>query len=147
MPLEVRVRPGSLLGAQLPAACQFYFTPLGLLIDLIVKALAPALPDDAVAGQYGDAMIMQFTGSNPITGRRFLENEPHVGGWGASPGRDGQDGMIWTCSGSFRDMPVEIFESKFPARIRTYAFRADSGGAGRWRGGCGIVPRVRDGDR
>jgi N-methylhydantoinase B len=138
-PLSVHVREGSILGAQLPAACQFYFTPLSLMVDLIVRALAPAVPEAAVAGHYGDCMIMQFTGTDPLSGERFLENEPHVGGWGASQARDGQDGMINSLSGNFRDMPIEIFESKFPAKIRKYAFRPDSGGPGEWRGGSGIV--------
>ncbi len=138
-PLEVLTRPGSILDARPPAACQFYFTPLGLMIDLVASALAPVLPDAAPAAHYGDGMVFQFTGVDPRTGELFLDNEPHVGGWGASQGRDGQDGMIWTLSGNFHDMPIEVFESKFPARITDYSFRRDSAGPGRWRGGSGIV--------
>ena len=138
-PLEVRTKPGSILDARSPAACQFYFTPLGLMIDLVCSALSPALAETVPAAHYGDGMIFQFTGINPPTGELFLENEPHVGGWGASLGRDGEDGMIWTLSGNFHDMPIEVFESKFPARIIDYGFRRDSAGAGRWRGGSGIV--------
>jgi N-methylhydantoinase B len=136
--LDVVVRPGSILGAQEPSPCQFYFTPLGLLVDLIIKALSPAMPEVAAAGHYGDGMILQFSGTDPRTGRLFIENEPHIGGWGGSPGVDGADGMIWALSGAFRDMPIEIFETKFPARVLAYRFRADSGGPGRWRGGSGI---------
>jgi N-methylhydantoinase B len=84
-------------------------------------------------------MIMQLDGTDPVTGARFLENEPHVGGWGASRGQDGEHGMIWQASGNFHDMPIEVFESKFPARITDYGFRTDSCGAGEWRGGCGII--------
>ena len=139
LPLEVSTRPGSILDARSPAACQFYFTPLGLMIDLICSALSPALADTVPAAHYGDGMIFQFTGINPRTDEMFLDNEPHVGGWGASRGRDGQDGMIWTLSGNFHDMPIEVFESKFPARITDYGFRQDSAGPGRWRGGNGII--------
>ena len=138
-PLEVRTRPGSILAARSPAACQFYFTPLGLMIDLICLALSPALPDTIPAAHYGDGMIFQFTGINPRTNGLFLDNEPHVGGWGASQGRDGEDGMIWTLSGNFHDMPIEVFESKFPARITDYGYRQDSAGPGQWRGGNGII--------
>lgn len=138
-PLEVVTRPGSILDARPPAACQFYFTPLGLMIDLVASALAPVLPYAAPAAHYGDGMVFQFTGTDPRTGELFLDNEPHVGGWGASRGQDGQDGMIWTLSGNFHDMPIEVFESKFPARITDYSFRRDSAGPGRWRGGSGIV--------
>ena len=138
-PLEVRTRAGSILDARPPAACQFSFTPLGLMIDLIASALAPVLPDTVPAAHYGDGMIFQFTGTHPRTGDLFLDNEPHVGGWGASQGRDGEDGMIWTLSGNFHDMPIEVFESKFPARITDYTYRQDSAVAGRWRGGNGII--------
>ena len=116
-PLEVLTKPGSILDARAPAASQFYFTPLGLMIDLICSALSPTLPDTVPAAHYGDGMVFQFTGINPRTNELFLDNEPHVGGWGASEGRDGEDGMIWTLSGNFHDMPIEVFESKFPALI------------------------------
>lgn len=55
-PLEVITRPGSILHARSPAACQFYFTPLGLMIDLICSALAPALPG-AVSPAVSPALI------------------------------------------------------------------------------------------
>ena len=47
--------------------------------------------------------------------------------------------MIWTLSGNFHDMPIEVFESKFPARITDYSYRQDSTGPGQWRGGNGII--------
>lgn len=142
-PLGVITRPGSILHARSPSACQFYFTPLGLMIDLICAALAPALPETVPAAHYGDGMIFQFTGVHPRTNTLFLDNEPHVGGWGASSGRDGEDGMIWTLSGNFHDMPIEVFESKFPARVTEYGYRQDSAGAGKWRGGNGIIREYR----
>ena len=88
-------------------------------------------------------MIFQFTGISPRTGELFLSNEPHVGGWGAPQGRDGEDGMIWTLSGNFHDMPIEVFESKFPAHITEYDYRQDSAGPGRWREGNGIIREYR----
>lgn len=136
--LTVEVRENSMLAAEEPAPCQFYLTPLGMLVDLIVKALSPAVPSASAAGHYGDGMILQFSGTDPRTGRRFIENEPHVGGWGGSAVADGADGMIWALSGAFRDMPIEVFETKFPARITHYGFRPDTGGEGELRGGSGI---------
>lgn len=137
--LSVRVRPRSLLAAEEPAPCQWYFTPLGLLIDLVVKALAEALPKQAAAASYGDSMIIGMSGLDPRTGRPWLDLEPTVGGWGAWDGSDGQDGLINNVNGSLKDLPIEVFETKFPMRLRHYGFRTDSGGAGRWRGGNGIV--------
>ena len=81
-------------------------------------------------------MVFQFTGINPRTNELFLDNEPHVGGWGALQGRDGENGMIWTLSGNFHDMPIEVFESKFPARTTDYSYRPDLANGG---GGNGII--------
>jgi N-methylhydantoinase B len=137
--LKVDVRKGSLLAAEDPAPCQWYFTPLGLLIDLVVKALAPALPERAAAASYGDSMVIGMSGDDPRTGSPWLDLEPTVGGWGAWQGNDGQDGLINNVNGSLKDLPIEVFETKFPMRLTEYGFRPDSGGAGRWRGGNGIV--------
>src|SRR5204863_137718 len=52
---------------------------------------------------------------------------------------DGEDGLINNVNGGFKDYPVEVFEVKYPALIRRYAFRPDTGGAGRFRGGCGVL--------
>jgi N-methylhydantoinase B len=137
--LSVRVRKGSLLAAEDPAPCQWYFTPLGLLIDLVVKALADVLPEQAAAASYGDSMVISMSGMDPRTGRPWLDLEPTVGGWGAWQGSDGQDGLINNVNGSLKDLPIEVFETKFPMRLTEYGFRQNSGGAGRWRGGNGIV--------
>ncbi|MFD7733817.1 hydantoinase B/oxoprolinase family protein [Kitasatospora phosalacinea] len=142
-PLEVLTRPGTMLAAVEPAACQYYYSHLGLLIDLVVKALAPAVPDRAAAASYGDSMIVQFTGTDPRTGRLFVSQEATVGGWGAWEGGDGETCLINNVNGSLRDMPVEVLETLFPVRVERYAVRDDSGGAGRWRGGDGAVREYR----
>ncbi len=137
--LSVAVRPGSVLGAQEPSPCQWYFTPLGLLIDLVVKALADVLPDRAAGASYGDSMIVSLSGMDPRNGRPWLDLEPTVGGWGGWQGSDGESGLINNVNGSLKDLPIEVFETKYPMRLTHYGFRADSGGAGRWRGGNGII--------
>ena len=139
-PLDVVVRPGSLLAAEAPAPCQWYFTPLGLLIDLVVKALADVLPDQAAGASYGDSMVVAIAGLDPRNGDQpWLLYEPTVGGWGAWNGSDGQDGLINNVNGSLKDMAIEVLETKYPVRMLRYAFRTDSGGAGQWRGAaaCG----------
>ena len=138
-PLEVRVRQGSMLAAKEPSPCAWYFSGLGLLIDLVIKALAPALPERAVGAHYGDSMVTMLSGFDDDTGKRFLDIEPHPGGWGAWQGSDGESGLINSVNGSVKDLPIEVQESKFPMRISHYGLRTDSGGPGQWQGGCGIV--------
>jgi N-methylhydantoinase B len=140
--LDVSAPEGSIFAAQEPAACQWYFTPLGLLIDLVVTALAPALPDKVAAAHFGDSMVAYLAGRDPRRGGQpFLHVMPHAGGWGAFEGADGEDGLINNVNGAFKDYPVEIFEVKYPAMIRGYGFRPDTGGPGRFRGGCGLYRR------
>lgn len=140
VPLEVDVRDGSMLGAREPAACQYYYSSLGMLIDLVVKALAPAMPEQVAAASYGDSMIVQFAGElNPRTGEPFVTLEATVGGWGAWQGSDGETALINNVNGSLRDLPIEVVETLYPVRVNEYRIRHGSGGAGRWRGGDGVV--------
>jgi N-methylhydantoinase B len=111
---------------------------LGLLIDLVVKALAPALPERVAAASYGDSMVIGIEGKDPRNGGRFMVYEPTVGGWGAWRGGDGQSALINNVNGCLKDVPIEVAETKYPVWVRRYAIRRDSGGAGQWRGGNGV---------
>lgn len=137
--LDVNAPEGSIFAAKEPAACQWYFSSLGLLIDLVVTALAPALPGKVAAAHFGDSMVAYLSGRDPRRDDEpFLYVMPHAGGWGGFEGGDGEDGLINNVNGGFKDYPVEIFETKYPALIRRYGFRTDTGGPGRFRGGCGL---------
>jgi N-methylhydantoinase B len=137
--LTVKAPDGSIFKAQEPAPCQWYFTPQGLLIDLFVKALAPATPDEVAGAHYGDSMVIWFDGTDPRKGNtRFLALEANPGGWGAYSTGDGQDALINVVNGPFKDLPVEVYENKYPIMIREYGIRPDTGGPGRYRGGCGV---------
>ncbi len=137
-PLTVTAPKKTIFSAEEPAACGWYFSSLGLLIDLVIKALAPALPDKAAGAHYGDSMVITVAGQDPRNDDEFyLMIEPTTGGWGASSGRDGESSLINNVNGSFKDIPVEIFECKYPLRIRSYGIRIDSGGVGEFRGGNG----------
>jgi N-methylhydantoinase B len=137
--LDVNAPEGSIFVAQEPAACQWYFSSLGLLIDLVVTALSPVLQDQVAAAHFGDSMVLFLSGKDPRrNGQPFLYVMPHAGGWGGFEGGDGEDGLINNVNGGFKDYPVEVFEVKYPALIRGYGFRPDTGGPGRFRGGCGL---------
>jgi N-methylhydantoinase B len=137
--LQVKVRDGSVFGALPPAACQWYFSHLGLLIDLVAKALAPAMPQAVAAASHGDSMLVQVAGTDPRTRRGYVSLEATLGGWGGWDGSDGQSALINNVNGSLKDIPVEVFETRYPFRIREYAIRPDTGGAGKWRGGNGVI--------
>jgi N-methylhydantoinase B len=60
------------------------------------------------------------------------------GGMGARPDADGIDG-IHTHMTNTLNTPIETMERYFPIRVTRYEFARDTGGAGRFRGGCGLV--------
>jgi N-methylhydantoinase B len=135
-PLDVIVEPGTIFAAENPAACQFYFSPLGLLIDLLGTALAPVIPDRVAAAHFGDSMVVGMT----IRGAVYkIHTQANSGGWGGSQGRDGESALINNVNGGLKSIPCEVAESVFPMRIDRYALRVDSGGPGQWRGGLGTV--------
>lgn len=136
--LDVKAPEGTIFHAQEPAACSWYFSSLGLLIDMVVRALAPAMPERAAAAHYGDSMVTIFSGNDTRNDDAFfVAVEANCGGWGAWDGHDGQDCLINNVNGSFRDYPIEVFEHRYPMRIKTYGIRTNSGGSGAFRGGNG----------
>lgn len=147
--LHVRVPERSVFDAREPAPMQWYYTPLGLLIDLVLKALAPVLPDRVAAAHFGDSMIVSFHGTRQLcadggtTGEDFVVIDAESGGWGAFAGGDGQDCMINVINGDFKNLPIEFVEHAFPLAVEAYAMRQDSEGAGRWRGGLGVSKTFR----
>ena len=136
--LEVTAPQGSIFKAEEPAACQWYFSSLGLLIDAFVKALSPAIKDLSAAAHYGDSMVIFIGGVDTRNNFPFLSVEPTCGGWGGFPESDGADALINNVNGGFKDLPIEVFENKYPVSIFNYGFRKDSGGTGKFRGGCGL---------
>jgi N-methylhydantoinase B len=138
-PLRVLIPPRSVLAAEEPAPTARYYVPINLLIELGLRALAPALPDRVPAGAYGDQMPTIAFGTSPETGRLFIQGDLNAGGTGARPAYDGESAMIIFAGSTARNNPVEVVESRVPTmRIRRYGLRADSGGAGKYRGGLGI---------
>ncbi|GMA60963.1 hypothetical protein GCM10025859_14030 [Alicyclobacillus fastidiosus] len=82
---------------------------------------------------------MTFAGHDPKTDGPFLSVEATAGGWGGFSKRDGQNGLINNVNGDFKNMPIEVFETKYPIKVTSYALRQDSGGPGQKRGGTGVI--------
>lgn len=141
-PVKVSVPRGCFLHAEEPAACGNYAASAVLLMDLVMRSLADALPSRVCAGQYGDTiseLVWEGTGS---AGARFL-GEAHAGGWGAGQGYRGADGLIDLTNGQFKNFSVELLESRYPLVVEEYGYRRGSGGRGAFRGGNGIVRHYR----
>ena len=137
--MDIVVPKRTIFSAEEPAACGWYFTSLGLLIDLIIKALSPVLKEQSAAAHYGDSMVITVAGQDDKTKSSFLYVEPTAGGWGAFSENDGQSGLINNSNGDFKNLPVEVLEGKYPLKVNSYGLRKNSGGAGKTRGGLGVI--------
>jgi N-methylhydantoinase B len=139
-PLRVVVPEGCLLDAQRPSPTLLAFVPLELLVDLVRKALAPAIPQKVTAADYGRCCVMHAAGRSPRDGSFIIIADTEGGGWGAKPFADGENALLF---GDIRVIPVEVMEHKYPVLLEQYTLREDSGGPGRFRGGLGIVRDYR----
>lgn len=140
--MHVKIPDDCMFNAREPYACAWYFTGLGLLADLMITCLSEAMPERATAAHYGDSMVASFFEIDPKK-RQWLTVEATAGGWGGTNGADGESALINLVNGGFRNMPAEVYETKFPVRIEEFSIRPDTGGPGRWRGGNGVVRSYR----
>jgi N-methylhydantoinase B len=107
------------------------------IIDVVIGALAPALPDKAVGAANGANSMAIFAGTDPDTGRPYVYLETLGGGFGGRNDRDGKDGVQVHITNT-SNLPVEAIEMEYPLLVEEYGLIEDSGGAGTWRGGMGL---------
>ncbi len=141
-PLHINVPPRSILAAEEPAPTQRAATPLGLVIDMFIRALADAVPERVAANQCADPMNVYLTGTDPRNGRRFIGGEALGIGWGGHADGDGESALINYGGGDLKNFPVETLEQRYPLKIRRFELEPDSGGPGRYRGGLAEVREI-----
>lgn len=106
-------------------------------IDVVLGALAQALPEKVVAAGNGANVSAVFAGNDPGSGRPYVYLETLAGGMGGRFAKDGKDGVQVGITNT-SNLPVEAIEMEYPLRVHAYGFIEDSGGAGRHRGGVGL---------
>lgn len=135
-PVTVRVPEGSLLNPLAPAAVVAGNVETSQrVVDALFGAFAQIAPQQVPAASQGTMNNITFGGSS--AGETFAYYETLGGGMGARPGADGLSAVHVHMSNT-RNTPVEALEMELPVRIRRYALRHGSGGAGRYRGGDGL---------
>ena len=138
-PLSVIAPDGTLFTARRPAPTSTYWESGGFVIDLVWKALAPHVPDRLPAGSFLSVCATILKTEEPETGELSLLVEPLAGGWGAGCGKDGESGQFCPGNGDTYNIPIEVTERRHRVRVRRYGFHTEDGGAGRYRGGKGVV--------
>src|SRR5690348_11557523 len=111
------------------------------IVDVLLRALAKAMPERVPAGSSGTMNNLTIGGIDERTGESFAYYETIAGGMGARPDRPGVSGVHTHMTNSL-NTPAEALEYAYPLRVRRYALRSGSGGAGRYCGGDGIVREI-----
>ena len=154
-PVRVEAKPGTVVWANPGKPVTLATNHCGQeIIEAIVKALAPACPDRAMAG-WGRRFRIAIQGRDPrgaapganAPGASAPGGKPFIWhffqarpGGGASPAGDGWPGAgEWQAAGGIKFGSLEVTEVRFPLFFRRHEFRPDSGGAGKFRGGPGGV--------
>jgi N-methylhydantoinase B len=155
-PLEVVCPEGTVFTATRPAPVSTYWETGAYAVDLLWKALFPALSDRLTAGHFlsicgtivsgkaADNREIDRSAGGRVDGPRpFILVEPQAGGWGAGAGKDGESGLVAVGDGETYTIPVEVCESRYPLLVEGYAFDVTGRGAGKFRGGFGLRREYR----
>lgn len=135
-PMKFNVPDGSLLAARYPTPVGGYLEVVGRVLDVVFGALAQAIPQRTPAASFGTTGVTTVGGRHPLTGRYYVAVFPYPGGYGAYQGGDGLvHGVTPQSMANF--MSIEMSEHRYPLRFHSFALRENSGGAGKFRGGCG----------
>lgn len=133
--IHVSMPKGSLLNPNFPAPLGCRTHTLSRQFDVLGGALSKNAPEMATAAGYGSSPYFFYTGTDR-NGRYFQLMEISFGGIPGRPIGDGMDGHAWWPL--FENIPTEYLESYYPLIVEKYTTVADSGGAGKHRGGNGI---------
>jgi N-methylhydantoinase B len=135
--IEIRAPSGSVANAEFPAPVVYANHEMSHRVaDMIMGALVNFLPEQVMACSQGTSAILTLGGVDPRNGRHYVSYETIKGGFGARPNKDGINCVASGISNTM-NTPVEVLEMAFPVRVERYEVNPDSGGAGRYRGGCG----------
>jgi len=136
-PIRVVAPEGTVVNARPPAPVVGRMAIAHTIANALFAALAPAVPERVPAAYYGMSNVHVLAGeSGGPNDWIFVDIE--VGGWGARPGKDGLDCYSQGVH-NLANTPIEMVEATYPLRFRRYELVADSGGAGRFRGGLGVA--------
>ncbi len=139
--VTVTAEPGSVVHPTTPAPVAARGLTAMRATEAIWGALASMLPGKVFAcgaqGDFGVTIAGYDQSQMPFVLLEFL-----FGTWGGRPNKDTNDGLS-SLAVNYSNSPIEVVEGEQPVRIEHYGFRADSGGAGKHRGGVGMVRTYR----
>ncbi|HSM55530.1 MAG TPA: hydantoinase B/oxoprolinase family protein [Candidatus Sulfomarinibacteraceae bacterium] len=141
-PVRVVCPMGTIFTAQRPAPVSTYWEAGASAVDLLWQALYPIAKDRLTVGHFLSICGTSLSGRDE-NGELFVLVEPQAGGWGAGINKDGENGLVAQGDGETYNIPVEVCETRYPLLVEQYALDIRSAGAGRYRGGRGLVRDYR----
>ncbi len=135
-PISVTLPKGTVINPNHPAAVNARTMTVCRMTDVIFGCLSQAMPERVRACSSGMQGV-SFSGRRVSDGSAYVYLELFCGGMGARPNKDGVD-YIETDITNMMNAPTEAVELEYPLRIHSMRLQADSGGAGRHRGGLGM---------
>lgn len=140
-PIEMLFPEGTVVNCSYPAACNLRLGVGQAIIDAIIRALAPVSSRCAMAAA-ATVHTVNAQGVNE-DGGMWSMLEVSMGCGGGRRGADGGDGLPFLMHGqSGWERNIEGYEWQYPIRIHRYALMPDTAGAGRWRGGLGLIKEM-----
>jgi N-methylhydantoinase B len=138
-PLTLHAPKGSIVDAVPPGAVAGGNVETSQrIVDVLLRALAQAVPDRVPAASAGTMSNLTIGGVDPRSGEPFTYYETAAGGMGARPTMDGIPGVQTHMTNSL-NTPIEALEYAYPFRVHHYGYRYGSGGEGQFTGGDGLI--------
>ncbi len=141
-PISVEAPLGCMFNPRFPRGCTSRFPQAQRLADLVIRALAPALPDQATAENSASCEVAAYAVFIPEREQYQVYVEINEGSYGGGRGRDGMDSVDCLLANT-RNSPIEELESHYKIRTERYELRDEPPAPGEWRGGIGIVREGR----
>lgn len=142
-PLHVKVKEGTVLEAKFPAAIgNANILTDQRVVDVLLGAFYQVAPEKVCAACSGEMNLVNLGGIDPRTGDYFNYVETLAGGQGAMHDQDGGD-AVHTHLTNTLNTPIEVIEQVYPLEVTAYTLLPNTEGAGRFRGGCGLVREIR----
>lgn len=140
--ITVSAPEGSILNPKMPAPVAARALTGYRVVDCVLGALAQIAPQRLMAAGEGGNTVVAVGGYQGDSGKPFVLVDMINGAWGGRADKDGVEG-ITNPSQNMSNLPAETLEARYPLLLEEYSLRPDSGGAGRFRGGLGLVRQYR----
>jgi N-methylhydantoinase B len=140
--ITVTAPEGSILNPRMPAPVAARALTGYRVVDTVMGALAQIAPEKLMAAGEGGNTVVSMGGYHGEPRRPFVLVDMINGAWGGRADKDGIEGVT-NPSQNMSNLPIETIEARYPILMEEYALREDSCGAGRFRGGLGLVREYR----